>query len=734
MNVKLTSLAAIVALASSASVMANVNIKTDTLTGAPSFVTGNLGQVTANNTIQAVKQFLKNTPEYHLNGNESFSVKREWVDKLGKRHTHLQQRINGLPVYGTSLIVHADLGDQHSRLSKQAPATIYAVTGTLAVNNQTNLFTKSFNTSSATRQDVTTEAKSFGTLVSTPTQAYVYLPLTGETRLVWAVKIEYDNGADDFGRDMFFFDVNTLAVVTRNAEIYSVKNWKTYDLQNQQQSAAPGVLKCTNNQVCGEASAQRAHDGASAVYDYYLSKFNRDSIDGNGMTMISSVHLGNNYANAFWDGTQMMYGDGDGQVLADLTLSFDVIGHELTHGVTQNTANLVYKNASGALNEAWSDIMGVSAAAYHNSTTQPRWKLAVEAYTPNTPGDAMRYMDNPTQDNYSKDWWPDRIPYVSVPSNQNDRGGVHGNSGIANLAYQLLVDGGTHPRNMSTTQVPSIGLAKAEQIFYRAIKTYMTQNTDFAGARTATAQAAQDLYGATEKTAVETAWCAVGVGACPSITVPPVGPVALTNGVAQTGIAGAAKAELFYTLNVPAGATNLTFNTSGGTGDADLFVKFGSDPTTSVYDCNSTTSTSTESCTISNVQAGTYHVMVQAWNQISGVSLTGSYTAGSTGGLQPISESAANISAGYQSWARYTSTLPAGYSTLSVTLSGGTGDADLYIRNGTQSTLSTYDCRSWNSGNSETCTINNPASGTWYLDIYGYAAASGVTITFEAMP
>jgi vibriolysin len=733
MKVKLTTLAAVVALASSASTMANVNIKTDTLTGTPTFVTGKLGKVTGNDTIKAVKEFLKETPQYHLNGNESFSIKREWVDKLGKRHTHLQQRINGLPVYGTSLIVHTDLGAKKIGLSKQAPASIYAVTGTLAVSKNSGSLSKSLNSTSASSRDVINEAKKFGILKTTPEKAYVYLPLTGETKLVWVVTIEYDNGPDDFGRDMFFLDVNTLAVVTRNAEVYSAKAWKTYDLQNQSQSAAPGVLKCTNTQACGEASAQRAHDGASGVYDYYLSKFNRDSIDGNGMTMISSVHLNNNYNNAFWDGTQMMYGDGDGQLLGDLTLSYDVIAHELTHGVTQHTANLVYKNASGALNEAWSDIMGVSATAYHNGTTQPRWALAVEAYTPNTPGDAMRYMNNPTQDNYSKDWWPDRIPYVSVPSNSNDRGGVHGNSGIANLAYQLLVDGGTHPRNMSSAQVPAIGLAKAEQIFHRAIKTYMTQNTDFAGARSATAQAAQDLYGATEKTAVETAWCAVGVGACPS-TTPPAGPVALTNGVAQTGISGAAKAEMFYTLDVPAGATNLTFNTSGGTGDADLFVKFGSDPSTSVYDCNSTTSTSTESCTISNVQAGTYHVMVQAWNQISGVSLTGSYTAGSTGGLQPINQSAANISVGYQSWTRYTSTLPAGYSTLTVTLSGGTGDADLYIRNGVQSTLSSYDCRSWNNGNSETCTINNPASGTWYLDIYGYSAASGVTITFEATP
>jgi len=260
----------------------------------------------------------------------------------------------------------------------------------------------------------------------------------------------------------------------------------------------------------------------------------------------------------------------------------------------------------------------------------------------------------------------------------------------------------------------------------------MTQNTNFAGARSATALAAQDLYGATEKTAVETAWCAVGVGACPS--TPPTGTTVLTNGVTKTGISGAAKAEMFYTLEVPAGATNLVFNTTGGTGDADLFVKFGSDPTLSSFDCKSTTSTSNESCAISNVQAGSYHVMVQAWNQISGVSLTGSFTAGSTGGVQPVNETVNNISAGFQQWTHYTYNLAAGYSDLKVSISGGTGDADLYIRKGSQSTLSNYDCRPWLNGNNESCTFNAPAATIWYIDIYGYSQASGITLNLTATP
>ena len=109
-------------------------------------------------------------------------------------------------------------------------------------------------------------------------------------------------------------------------------------------------MLCTNNQSCGgNAAAQRAHDGAAKVYDYYQSKFGRDSLDNNGMTMISSVDMG--VANAYWTGTQMMYGQASNG-MNDFTADFDIIGHELTHGVTGNTARLVYANASGALNEA----------------------------------------------------------------------------------------------------------------------------------------------------------------------------------------------------------------------------------------------------------------------------------------------------------------------------------------------------------------------------------------------
>jgi len=710
----------------------NEGINATTLSGQAMFLSGDLGKISTDYNANVIKQALAKYAGVPLMGNESFSIQNQWSDELGKNHVRLTQKINGLTVYGTSITIHSESKKLGNGLQlKAATNDIYAISGVVAKAGTSSSKNKMLSSATGDKEKVIQIAEQLGRVTEQPEQVYVYLPFSEETKSAWKVEVTWDNGGEDFGRDYLFYDTNTLDFLTRHAQVHTAKNWKSYDLQNQDQSSAPGQLRCTNNQSCGDASAQRAHDGASKVYDYYKSRFNRNGINNNDMTMISSVHLGNNVANAYWTGSQMLYGDGDGNVLADLTLSFDVIGHELTHGVTQYTANLIYNNASGALNEAWSDIMGVASKAYRDNTTQADWLLAEESYTPNQAGDAMRYMKNPTQDNYSKDWWPERIPYVSNPTNQNDQGGVHGNSGIANLAFALLVDGGNHPRNKSTATVSGIGLLKAEQIFYRALTTYMNQSTNFAGARSATAQAAADLYGAGEKKSVETAWCAVGVGACPTTGNTTQ---VLQNGVAKTGISGTAKQELFYTLDVPAGATNLTFTTTGGSGDADLYVRFGSAPTLNTSDCSSTTATSNESCTISNVQAGKYYVMVQAWNQISGVSLTGSFQAPTGGGLDPINVGETNISVNGASWKRYTYALPAGYADMTISTSGGTGDVDLYVNFGSQSTLNTYDCRPWKDGNAESCTFQNPAAGTWYIDLYGYSAASGVTLSLTATP
>ncbi|MEO0615988.1 MAG: S8 family peptidase [Pseudomonadota bacterium] len=213
------------------------------------------------------------------------------------------------------------------------------------------------------------------------------------------------------------------------------------------------------------------------------------------------------------------------------------------------------------------------------------------------------------------------------------------------------------------------------------------------------------------------------------------GDTVLENGVAETGLAGSTGAELRFTLEVPAGASNLSFQIAGGSGDADLYVRFGSPPTTSSYDCRPWLNGNNETCDISNVQAGTYHVMVRAYSTFSGVSLTASFDEpGGGGGAEGGSGSASNLSASRRNWLRYTIDIPPGMSTLSVQISGGTGDADLYLRFGSQPSTSQYDCRPYLNGNNETCTITNPQPGTWHIGIRAYQTFSGVDLFAEWSP
>jgi serine protease len=213
-------------------------------------------------------------------------------------------------------------------------------------------------------------------------------------------------------------------------------------------------------------------------------------------------------------------------------------------------------------------------------------------------------------------------------------------------------------------------------------------------------------------------------------TEPPVEPPAedgvLANGVAQS-VSGATGEEVRFTFEVPAGATDITVAMSGGSGDGDLYVKKGSAPTTSSYDCRPYKSGNNESCT--GTGEGTYHVMVRGYSAFSGASLVGSFTAGGGGGGAVGGGSTiTDISVSRRKWVRYTLEVPAGMATLDIDISGGSGDADLYVNYGSQSSTSSYDCRPYKSGNNEACSFTNPAAGTWHIDIRGYSSASGITL------
>ena len=259
-----------------------------------------------------------------------------------------------------------------------------------------------------------------------------------------------------------------------------------------------------------ESAAVDAQYGTNMTWDFYKTTFGRNGIFGNGTGSYNRVHYGSNYVNAFWDGTKMTYGDGDGTNYGPLT-SLDVAGHEMSHGVTENTAGLSYSGESGGLNEATSDIFGTMVEFFANNPSDPGDYLIGEQFDlKNHLG--FRRMDNPASDGSSVNCW----------SSSTGNLDVHYSSGVGNHFFYLLSEGsGAKTLNgvsynsptCNGSTVTGIGRAAAANIWYRALTVYMTSSTNYSGARTATLNAARDLYGAgsTQYNAVAAAWSAVNV-------------------------------------------------------------------------------------------------------------------------------------------------------------------------------------------------------------------------------
>ncbi|UPM55767.1 M4 family metallopeptidase [Gottfriedia acidiceleris] len=302
-------------------------------------------------------------------------------------------------------------------------------------------------------------------------------------------------------------DTKTLNMTLSGSTYYLQDNTRasngifTYDAANRQRLA--GTLWTSPDNLLNsayDAAAVDAHYFAGLTFDYYKNVFGRNSYDNKGGALKSSVHYGRNYNNAFWNGTQMVYGDGDGTTFISLSGGIDVVAHELTHAVTETSSNLTYQNESGALNEAISDIFGTLIEFYNNKN--PDYLIGEDIYTPKIAGDALRSMSDPTK-------YGDPDNYANRYTGTSDNGGVHTNSGIINKAAYLVAQGGT----AYGVTVTGIGNDKLAQIFYRANTVYLTASSTFSQARAACVKAASDLFGTSsaEVTTVNKAFDAVGV-------------------------------------------------------------------------------------------------------------------------------------------------------------------------------------------------------------------------------
>ncbi|MFC0844044.1 M4 family metallopeptidase [Streptomyces noboritoensis] len=282
-----------------------------------------------------------------------------------------------------------------------------------------------------------------------------------------------------------------------------------FDCQNGRSLPVSALARSEDGPASTDDSVNRAFDGLGTTHDFYHEVFNRNSIDDRGMRLDGYVHFSAKYNNAFWDGQQMVFGDGDGEVFTDFTGSLDVIAHELTHGVTENTAGLAYHDQSGALNESISDVFGSLVKQWFRkeSADTADWLIGPEVFTPGIDADALRSMKAPGQayDNalFGKDPQPDHMSrFVHLPDTERgDNGGVHINSGIPNKAFYLTAIG-----------IGGFAWEAAGLIWYEALKasTAETQFQDFADT---TYQKAEALYGAgsAEQLAVLAAWQEVGI-------------------------------------------------------------------------------------------------------------------------------------------------------------------------------------------------------------------------------
>ncbi|MEV0470954.1 M4 family metallopeptidase [Streptomyces prunicolor] len=473
-----------------------------------------------------------------LGAKEALVVRDVIKDADGTVHTRYERTYGGLPVLGGDLVVDTAKSGATERVIKATNAAIAVADLTPDV------------TTAAAEKQAVSRAKALGSTKSaadsarkviwaasgkpvlayetvvggfqddgTPNQLHVITDAATGKKLYEYQGIENATGV---GNTQYSGQVSLTT--TQSGANYNLTDGdrgghKTYNLNHG--TSGTGTLFSQTSNTWGNSTTSNAatagadaHYGAAETWDFYKNTFGRSGIKNNGVGAYSRVHYGNSYVNAFWDDGCfcMTYGDGSGN--ADPLTAIDVAGHEMSHGVTSNTAGLNYSGESGGLNEATSDIFGTGVEFYANNSTDVGDYLIGEKIDINGDGTPLRYMDKPSKDGGSADSWYSGVGNLDV----------HYSSGIANHFFYLLSEGsgakvinGVSYNSPTSDGLPvtGIGRDKALQIWYRALTTKFTSTTNYAAARTGTLAAAGELYGTTgaEYKAVQDAWAAVAVGA-----------------------------------------------------------------------------------------------------------------------------------------------------------------------------------------------------------------------------
>jgi Zn-dependent metalloprotease len=524
---------------------------------------------------------------------DAYAVHRSRIDRDGAAHVRYTRTHHGLRVRGGDFVIHTKAGGTFA-------GTTGGLTAPLTLSTTARV--------DAARARATARERFRGTVVSVGWPELIVDASTGQGRLAWETvvagrapdgvtpsRLHVVTDAVD-GTFVGAFDEIMTATGTGNT-VHSGPvtvdtrplglsytmidpshgNNRTCDMLNTTSSACSVFYDADN--VWGDGAnsnrqsvAADAHYGAALTYDYYASIHGRSGIFGDGTGVTSRVHYSTNYANAFWDGVQMTYGDGVGGT--GPLASIDIAGHEMTHGLTENLVpgGLLYSGESGGLNEATSDIFATAIEFFANNPSDPGDYLIGEKIDIN--GTPLRYLSDPTLDGVSHGCWTPSVGNLDV----------HYSSGVANHFFFNLAEGtgkttyGLSPVCGSAPAVVGIGRANAERIWFRALDVYFTSTTRYVShanptntARAATLNAATDLFGlcSTEYRTVQAAWTAVNVRGIDSVcaggndfslTMSPASGSANPGGsvtatVKTAVINGTAQTVTFSASGLPAGAT-----------------------------------------------------------------------------------------------------------------------------------------------------------------------------------
>ncbi|WP_225826147.1 M4 family metallopeptidase [Streptomyces naphthomycinicus] len=698
-----------------------------------------------------------------LGAQEKLVVKDVVKDNDGTLHTRYERTYAGLPVLGGDLVVHTP----PASLAKGTVSTTFNSKRRIQVRSTTATFTKAAAETKALKAAKALDAEK----ATTDSARKVIWAGNGTPKLAWETVIGgfQDDGTPSqlhvvtdatTGKELYRYQAvktgtgntqysgsvtlgTTLSGSTYQLYDTTRGGHKTYSLNKG--TSGTGTLMTDADDVWGDgtgsntqtAGADAAY-GAQETWDFYKNTFGRSGIRNDGVAAYSRVHYSSGYVNAFWDDSCfcMTYGDGSGNTHA-LT-SLDVAGHEMTHGVTSNTAGLEYSDESGGLNEATSDIFGTGVEFYANNSKDVGDYLVGEKIDINGDGSPLRYMDKPSKDGGSADSWYSGVGNLDV----------HYSSGPANHMFYLLSEGsGTKVINGVTYNSPTsdgvavtgIGRAAALQIWYKALTTYMTSSTNYADARAAALRAASDLYGANsaQYAGVGNAFAGINVG---SHINPPGNGVTVTNPGSQSATVGTAVNLQIQASSTNSGAlgysasglpTGLSINSSTGLISGTPTAAGSYSTTVTVTDSTGATGTATFSWTVSTTGGGCTSQQLLS-NQGFESGNTG-WTA--TSGVITTDSGEAAHSGSYKAWlngygSTHTDTL-----SQSVTIPAGckaTLTFYLHIDTAETTTSTQYDKLTVTAGSKTLATYSNLNKASGYSQkTFDLSSLAGSTVTLK---